>query len=106
MNNAFRQNLQGRLDNYREWALSRSFSKCRLVHYCGVDLVGSRDVPLDEVASQIEGLVWEGFRVDWSEHEGRLYLRVWESVGPEPDWEKVIAGLPLADISELLRRIE
>ena len=46
----------------------------------------------------------EGFYVDWTEHENRLYLRVWEFGGPEPEWSKVFAEVPLADVDELMRR--
>lgn len=56
-----------------------------------------------EVEPSVEGLVCEGFNVDWVEHCGRLYIRVWEFGGPEPAWGKVLAEQPLADIAELLR---
>ena len=45
-----------------------------------------------DVEARIEGLVCEGFYVDWAEHESRLFLRVWEFGGPEPDWPSVFCG--------------
>lgn len=103
MDDAFRSGLQTKLAGYDRWSCGRFFHGCRLIQYCGVEMVGAVDVPLAEVKSQIEGLVCEGFRVDWAEHKDKLYLRVWESDGPEPDWSKVVAEQPLADINELLR---
>lgn len=100
----FRTNLKKKLADYREWSRSRKYSSCRLVHYCGGDLVGSRDVPEVEVEAQIEGLVSEGFYVDWAENDGRLYLRVWEFGGPEPNSPNVFAVQPLASTEGLLPR--
>jgi hypothetical protein len=91
MNGTFRSELNSRLESFRVWAASRSFSGCRLVHYCGADLVGAKDVPSPEVVVQIEELICEGFFVDWSDNNDRLYLRVWEFGGPEPDWAHVFA---------------
>lgn len=103
MNDDFHSKLESKLSAFREWSAGRKLSGCRLVHYCGVDLVGAQDVPPDEIESRLQGLVCEGFYVDWAEHNSRLYLRVWEFGGPEPDWAKVIAEQPLMDIDELLR---
>jgi hypothetical protein len=50
--------------------------------------------------------VREGFQVDWSERQQRVYLRVWEFGGPEPEWPKVFAEQPLVDVAALLRGIE
>jgi hypothetical protein len=100
----FRLKLNAKLDAYRSWFASRSVQSCRLVHYCGPDLVGAKTLPLGDVEREIEGLVSEGFYVDWAEHAARLYLRVWEFDGPEPEWAKVFAEVPLADVDELLRQ--
>ena len=70
----------------------------------GVECVGGRDLVLAEVGHQIEGCLAGGFYTDWSESNGRLYLRVWEFDGPEPPWPSVFAEDHLADIDEILRR--
>ena len=88
---------------FHEWSHERPFRSARIVQYCGVDLVGACDVPIKEVVSRIEGLLCEGFYVDWYEQDERLYLRVWEFGGPEPDWSKVIAEKPLVEVDDLLR---
>ncbi len=106
MTEAFRSKLQAKLADYRVWSARRKLTGCRLVHYCGIDLAGSQDLPLAEAEARISGLICEGFRVDWKEHEGRLFLRVWEFGGPEPDWPKVLAEQPLADAAQGLRRVE
>jgi hypothetical protein len=98
MDESFQKKLQAKLDGYRDWSRDHTLLSCRLVQYCGVDLVGVIDVPLADVESQIKGLVCEGFYVDWTEREGRLVLRVWEFGGPEPEWAKVLAEQALADI--------
>lgn len=105
MDEAFRAKLRSKLADYRAWSSGRAFADCRLVHYCGVDLVGAQAVPMAEVEPRIEGLVCEGFYVEWAENGGRLFLRVWEFGGPEPAWSKVFAEEPLADTAELLRGI-
>jgi hypothetical protein len=46
----------------------------------------------------------EGFYVDWAAHERRIFLRVWEFGGPEPEWSTVFAERPLADIDAVLRK--
>jgi hypothetical protein len=104
MNDAVRSKLQSQLAAFRDWSAGYELSACRLVRYCGVDLLGALDIPPNEIESRIEGLICEGFYVDWAEHRGRLYLRVWEYGGPEPDWAKVFSEQPLADIDELPRR--
>jgi hypothetical protein len=97
MTEEFRVKLQAKITDYREWSGGQTFSGCRLVHYTGADLL-ALDLSLDEVEARIEGLVCEGFYVDWAEHQGRLFLRVWEFGDPEPDWSKVFAEQPLADV--------
>lgn len=103
MNDAFRAMLDAMLADYGAWSKERSISGCRWVQYTGVEMTGAMGLPLDEVASGLENAVCEGFRVDWAEHEGRLYVRVWEGED-EPAWDKVFAEESLADVSEILRR--
>ena len=91
MNEAFLAKLNAKLEAYREWRAGRDVQAARLVQYCGVELVGALDIPVGDVESRIEGLVCEGFYVDWAEHERRLIVRVWEFDGPEPDWPSVWA---------------
>jgi hypothetical protein len=86
-----RVNRAARLSEYRRWAPQQHFDGCRLVQYASIDLVGTLDVPVAGIESQIEGLLAEGFHVDWAIHQGRLYLRVWEQPGPCPDWGHVFA---------------
>lgn len=97
---AFQTKLDNKLSAYRAWSAGRKLSHCRLVQYCGVDLVGALDVPLGAVETRITGLVCEGFYVDWTEHNGRLYLRVWEYDGPEPNWTNVFAEKPLVRVDQ------
>jgi hypothetical protein len=104
MDEQFRAKLDAKMAEYRDWSEGHALPLCRLVQYVGVDLVGAKSLPLSEVESEIEGLVCEGFYVDLAEHENRLYLRVWEFGGPEPDWSKVFAEVPLADVDEIMRR--
>lgn len=103
MDDLFRAKLNAKLAAYRNWFGGRSVHSCRLVHYCGVTCV-AKTLPLEEVEREIEGLVCEGFYVDWAEHDARLFLRVWEFGGPEPEWAKVFAEEPLADVDALLRQ--
>ena len=106
MTDAFHAKLQCKIADYHTWAAGRRLSGCRLVHYCGVDLLGAQDLLLTEVEASIAGLVCEGFYVDWAEDQGQLFLRVWEFGGPEPEWPKVFAEQPLADIDKSLRGID
>src|SRR5262245_28563342 len=91
MNEEFLSKLNAKLESYRAWCEGRVFKSVRLVQSCGNDLVGAIDVLIGDVESQIEGLVSEGFYVDWAQHEHQLFLRVWEFGGPDPDWPSVIA---------------
>jgi hypothetical protein len=94
-----RRRIRAKLAAYREWATGRKFQRiARLVQYpdCAADPLGM-DVPLDEVEDQIEGLVAEGFQVDWNARRGTVYLRVWERSDPEPDWPRVYAERPSTD---------
>ena len=90
MDDTFRSKLQAKLADYRAWQKRRRLSACRLVQYCGVDLIGVHEVPLTQVETRIQELVCEGFFVDWDDRQGKLYLRVWEYPGPEPDWSKIL----------------
>jgi hypothetical protein len=103
MDDAFRAKIESKLDSFHQWVHGRELRSCRLVQYVGVEMLGAIDVPLGEVESQIEGLVCEGFYVDWAQDGSRLYLRVWEFGGPEPPWSKVVAEEHLADIDAILR---
>jgi hypothetical protein len=72
------QRIAEELADYRRWIVSQRFLRCRLVHYCGPDMIGSIDVAVAETDSQIEGLLNEGFSVSWSCRGDCLYLKVWE----------------------------
>ncbi len=100
MEAAFRSKIDKKLVEYREWSRPHYFSARRLVHYCGVELVGSKGIFESDVEAVIEGLVCEGFYVDWADNEDTLYLRVWEFDGPVPDWPSVFAERPLAPTDE------
>ena len=86
----------------RSWIRDIGSKPWRLVQYCGVELVGTLDLPSEEVEGQVSGLLREGFRVDWVIHDLAFYLRVYEPDGPEPPWESVFREAHLADISEIL----
>jgi hypothetical protein len=100
---AFKTTIDSKLDAFRDWARQREFHRCRLVQYCGVDLVGSIDVPLGAIESQIECLLGEAFRIDWDQQSEVVYLRVWEGDDLVPPWSNVFAEEPLADIEAILR---
>jgi hypothetical protein len=104
MDERFRARLKSSIAEYRAWSAGRALSTCRLVQYCGVDLVGAKSPALADVEREIEALICEGLNVDWEAHRSCLYLRVWESGGPEPEWSNVFAEVPLADVSDLLRQ--
>jgi hypothetical protein len=99
----FQEKCQKKLSEYRVWSKGRSFLACKLVQYVGVELAGVIDVSIDEVEPQIEGLLGEGFYVDWADHNNFIYLMVWEYSGPEPDWNKVFAEQSLVNVEALLR---
>ncbi len=89
-----RRRIQTKLSAYRRWLARqalRNRTKARAVQYCGWELVSAFDLLLAEVEQEIEGLIAEGFRVDWAENDGWVYLRIWEGPGPEPDWDAVFA---------------
>jgi hypothetical protein len=89
MTEEFRRKLDAKLNTYRDWLRTHNPARCRRVQYCGIELVGASDVPIDEVESRIYGLLCEGFYVDWSDRGDQIVLRIWEFGGPEPDWQKV-----------------
>lgn len=99
----FEKKLNQKLAKYDKWASKNSFSQCRLVQFCGVEFVGAIDVELDQIVNQITGLLCEGFYVDWGIHNNSMYLRVYESGGPEPTWDQTIKEEPLADIAAILK---
>jgi hypothetical protein len=90
MNESFRIKLEGRLADYRSGSTGRELSGCRWVQYIGVKMVGAVDVALDTVERGLTNAISEGFRVDWAEMWGRLYIRVWEG-RLEPTWDAVFA---------------
>ncbi len=59
-------------------------------------------MPTDELQEEVEGLFREGYRVDWSEHLGRIYLVAWEGNGGAPPWELIYQEKDLVDIEALL----
>ena len=84
--------IQDTLDRFRDWVGGRwPKPKCRVVQYWDPDVPTAFDVKLGEIDAQIEGLVGEGFRVDWAEHDGKIYLLVWQNPNPKPDWPQVFA---------------
>jgi hypothetical protein len=101
LDRAFRWRVQTRLRDYREWSKARAFAGCRLVQYCQLDVVGTRDIPLADVERQVETLMRQGLHVDWAEDQDRLYLRVWQFGDAEPAWAKVFAEQPLSDASAI-----
>jgi hypothetical protein len=102
MIDAFRSMRDETLADFRKWSRDRALTSCRLVQYCGVQCIGAIDVTLADAQAQIDGLLCEGFCVNWTECDGRLYLRVWELDGPEPTWPKVFAEEHLADFDQIL----
>ncbi len=102
MNMDFQRELEKQLHTFREWSRNKQFQECRLVQYCGVECLGGISVALSEIESQIEGLISEGFCVDWQEHAGWIYLAVWEPPELEWTWPQVIAEQHLADLSQWL----
>lgn len=72
--------IKAKLAAYRKWVTGRKpTGKARLVQYWDDEASpAGLDVPLGEVEQQIEGLVAEGFQVDWAAHRRRVYLRVWD----------------------------
>lgn len=91
MNPEVLKRISDAVASYRTWCQDRQFQNCRLVQYCGPDMIGAIDVPVAQIEAQIEGLLAEGFDVDWGSNGNQLYLRVWEFGGAEPDWQSVYA---------------
>lgn len=103
MKDEFRAMLDARMSDYRKWLRNQRPSGCRWVHYTGVEMTGACDVPLDEVEARLTNAMREGFHAGWAEHQGRIYVRIWEG-DAEPPWKKVFAEESLVDVSEILRR--
>jgi hypothetical protein len=99
----FQQKLDAQLAAYRLWASDKIGWSGRLVKYSGVELVGAIDIEPDEIEEEIIGLASEGFRLDWNEHAGKVYLCAWEYPGPEPTWNLAFAEENLADVQAILR---
>ena len=83
--------IEKALAAYRAWSTGQQVRRCRLVQYCGPEMIGAIDIPGSEVEAQIRGLLEEGFYVDWACRAATLYLRVWEFGGAEPEWRFVFA---------------
>jgi hypothetical protein len=69
----------------------RDLPSCRLVQFSGDACTGRIDVPPDEIESEITGAICEGLGVDWNEHEGALYLVLWEPESLPWTWRDVFA---------------
>jgi len=83
---------------FRTWSQGKRFLGCRVVQYCGIELVGADDVELAEAEWRIRGYLGDGYHIAWDEHEGRLYFCVWEGWDDEvvvPSWQRVFAELNL-----------
>jgi hypothetical protein len=102
MTPTFTAALSAKLEEYRAWAVSRPDAAGRLVMYEGVQFMSAIDVLHDELEAEVEGLFCSGYRVDWSEHLGRIYLVAWEEAGPVLPWAPVYAEKDLVDIQALL----
>ena len=98
MNFEFQTKLDDKIKEFRFWVDGRSVAVARLVQYSGIEFLGAIDVAPKELEEQIVGLQCEGFYVDWAEHNERIYLRVWEYPGPEPNWELVFEEKDLMDV--------
>jgi hypothetical protein len=96
MSSEFRERMDTTLRAYGEWAATRHRLPCRLVSYCGVECAGGIEVPPDEVEAEIIGAICEGMGIDWSEHQDRLYLVVWEPEGLPWTWQAVFDEQHLA----------
>jgi hypothetical protein len=97
MNEIQRRN-RARAAAYCAWAAERTLKKKgRLVQYVDCfDPPMAFDVPLAEMEREIEGILGEGFRLKWEEHQGRVYLAVWEGDN-EPDWSCVFTETPSSE---------
>ncbi|PSB56562.1 hypothetical protein [Chamaesiphon polymorphus] len=101
MNSEFQAKIDDRLKAYRSWAHGRSVTIGRLVQYSGVEFLGAIDIAQEKLEEQIFDLECEGFDVDWSEHNEKIYLRVWEYPGPEPSWDLVFEEKDLMDMQAI-----
>jgi len=97
-------NIDSKLAEFNAWFKPKEIISCRLVQFCGNDLVGAIDVSLDEIELQISGLISEGFYVHWKVKAKVLYFKVFEYGGPEPTWENAFSETALIDINEILKK--
>jgi hypothetical protein len=95
MNLEVTKKIEEKLAAYRTWRTGQQFQTCRLVQYCGSEMIGAIDVSRSEIEAQIQGLLAEGFYADWICHDAKLYLREWEFGGAEPEWRFVYAETDL-----------
>jgi len=92
------------LEAYREFVAADKPVRCRLIHYCGLDVVGGVDVPVDEIEARITGCLAEGFHLDWKRQGKGILIWVQEPDGPLPPWESVEREEPLGDVAAILQR--
>lgn len=98
MNEEVQNKIESAKKSFNEWQVRHQCSSARLVQYCGVEHVGTIAVAIDDVPNQLEGLIGEGFYVDWMNQGDEIVMRAWEYGGPEPDWGKVFLGQDLEEI--------
>lgn len=95
MNLEVAKKIKEKLAAYHTWSTGQQFQSCRLVQYCGSEMIGAINVSCSQIEVQLQGLFAEGFCVDWICHDARLHLRVWEFGGAEPEWRFVYAETDL-----------
>lgn len=101
---SIRQHIEERLTAFREWNMGRSFTSVRLVQYCGDVCTGGIDVAINDAEDQIRGCLEEGYRAEWEEKSGRLYLCISESIDGPLDWTKVFGEEHFSDIDAVLQK--
>ncbi|WP_430388286.1 hypothetical protein [Dyella sp. 20L07] len=104
MTSSFDIKLASVLGAYREFVAHDKPVRCRLVHYCGSDVVGGVDVPVDEIEARITAYLAEGFHFDWKWKGDGILIWVQEPDGPLPHWELVEREEPLGDVAAILQR--
>jgi hypothetical protein len=76
----------------------------RIVRYGGGDVQLKADILLADIEQRVSDCVCEGLAVDWMYRNEVLYLRVTESSGHAPSWERLFAEQDVADAQDVLRR--
>ncbi len=77
-----------------------NFNTCRLVQYSGPEIAGAIDIDIEEILNQINGLICEGFDIEWAVKDNVCFLKVWEYPGSIPDWSKVFQEKDLMEIPD------